>query len=70
MVIDLITCDSGDWDVLAVDGEIYYEGTEIPDHVWLELLETKLNVVCKGWAISDKQMENRTFEKKLKMTQK
>ena len=61
MQIDLITCDSGDWDVLMVDGEIFYEAHEIPDDVWLELLEA-FGVSNKEYCISDEDMENRTFE--------
>jgi hypothetical protein len=61
-MIELITCDSGDWDVLKVNGKIFFEGHEIPDHVWLDLLQTKFAIPCKGYAISDDAMENRTFE--------
>jgi hypothetical protein len=63
--IEVISCASGDWEVLVVDGKIYYEGHEIPDDVWLLVLKD-LGCTTKTREISDRAMEYRTFEKKLK----
>lgn len=37
--VEYITCPGGDWEVLQVDGELYYEGHTIPAETWLKLLE-------------------------------
>ena len=61
-IIEYITCKSGDWNVLIVNGEIYEEGHEIPDFIWLKLLSEKFNTIIVNTEISDEDMENRTFE--------
>ena len=60
--IKYITCESGDWKVLIVNGKLYHEGHDIPEHIWLELLEDKFDVNCKNIEISDDDMLERTFE--------
>lgn len=60
--IKLINCESGDWDVLIIDGKIFDEAHSIQDDVWLDLLKSKLGVDCKKITISDEDMENRVFE--------
>jgi hypothetical protein len=57
--IELITCDSGDWDVLRVDlGEGFnYEGHSIPDYQWIKLLNI-LGYEVEVRNISDEDMEN------------
>ena len=57
MKIELITCESGDWKVLKVDGKIYDEGHSIPDFVWVKLLQEKFGVAFEETIISDEDME-------------
>ena len=35
----MIFCESGDWVVLKLNGEIYEEGHSIPDFLWLKLFK-------------------------------
>jgi hypothetical protein len=56
MKVRLISCESGDWDVLEVDGEVYHEGHSIPDSVWLQLVEM-LGAETETEVISDEAME-------------
>lgn len=55
--VEVITCDSGDWEVLKLNGKVYSEGHDIPVFVWLELLES-LGVTSYEINISDKEMES------------
>lgn len=57
MKIEIISCESGDWEVLKVDDEIYYEGHSIPNEIWIRLLRGKLDVECVESDISDEDME-------------
>lgn len=56
--ITLITCDSGDWEVLRVNlGEYFQsEGHSIPNHTWIELLNL-LGFEVEEKEISDEDME-------------
>ena len=61
-LIELITCESGDWSVLRVNfGENFeYQGHNIPDFKWVELLELlEYEVDCKE--ISDEDMEEGNY---------
>lgn len=55
-VVELITCDSGGWEVLKLNGNIIEEAHSIPNYVWLELL-SMLDVESKEVCISDEEME-------------
>ena len=55
-MLEYITCERGDWVVLKIRGEVYYEGHSIPDYVWLGILEDN-KVKIKETEISDEQME-------------
>ena len=57
-LIELITCESGDWEVLrAISGEDFeHEGHSIPSHGWIELLEI-LGFNVEEKEISDEDME-------------
>jgi hypothetical protein len=57
MKIELINCESGDWEVLKVDGTIYHEGHHIPDFTYHKLLKN-LGAKIKNKTISDEDMEN------------
>lgn len=36
--IRLISNESGDWEVLLLNGEVYEEGHDIPTHTWMNLI--------------------------------
>jgi len=57
-LIELITCKSGDWEVLRANlGEDFiYENHSIPKYVWMDLLE-KLGYKIERKCISDEDME-------------
>lgn len=54
--IEIITCDSGDWEVIKIDGEVYYENHKIPTYIWIEILESLGAKVFES-NISDENME-------------
>jgi hypothetical protein len=60
LLIEVITCESGDWEVLKVDGKIEYEGHDIPEFVWMTLIE-KLGHTADPRIISDEDMENGNY---------
>ena len=51
-----ITNESGDWEVLLLNGEIYYEGHSIPTFIWLNLI-TELGHVVNTRELADEEME-------------
>ena len=57
--VEFITCPEGDWEVLRVDGKLFYENHHIPAETWLELLgglyRKRVEVVQRE--ISDADME-------------
>lgn len=55
-VIELITCDSGDWEVLRVNGEVFEEGHSIPSFIWIRLLND-FDIESEETSISDDEME-------------
>lgn len=57
MKIEIISCESGDWEVLKVDDEVYYQGHEIHNEIWIRLLKSKFNVKFVETEISDEDME-------------
>ena len=36
--IKLITNESGDWEVLLLNGKVYEEGHDIPTYTWINLI--------------------------------
>jgi len=57
-LIELITCNAGDWSVLRVNlGEDFeFQGHSIPNHEWIRLLEL-LGYKVEERNISDEDME-------------
>lgn len=54
--IKLVTNESGDWEMLLLNGEIYYEGHNIPTYAWLNLFrELGYDVSTKD--LTDEKME-------------
>lgn len=60
MRIKLISCGSGDWEVLMVDNEVFHEGHRIPTHIWMDLLSELGNTAIQQ-EISDEDMENQVY---------
>lgn len=54
--VGIIDCEGGDYSVLIVSDEVFYEGHSIPDFIWIDLLKT-LNVQVFQKTVSDKDME-------------
>ena len=54
--IKLISCESGDWHVLSSSEGFEYEGHDIPDHIWINLIR-QLGYEVKKKEISDEDME-------------
>jgi hypothetical protein len=54
--IELITCDSGDWEVLRVDGEVFTENHRLSNLDWIRFLN-RLGYQVKEVGILDEDME-------------
>lgn len=57
--IKLITCESGDWQILKVNGVEFASGHDIPDYKWIELLSKHYGCETEIECISDEEMELR-----------
>lgn len=53
--LEFITCESGDWEVIKINGKVYYEGHSIPSEVWLSILNEFHEI--KNTEITDDEME-------------
>ena len=53
--IELITCDSGDWEVLKIDGKIFAEGHRLSSYDWVRFLN-KLGHKVEEIEISDEDL--------------
>ena len=58
--VELITCETGDWEVLKLNDEIIAEGHSLSNMDWFTLLD-KLDVLFGGTEISDEDMENGNY---------
>ena len=56
--IELLTCPSGEWEVLKLDGDLYGSRDSIPNYMWIGLIKelTGIDVIQKE--VSDDYMEN------------
>lgn len=61
MNVKLITNKSGDWEILSVDGVVFYKGHSIPNHIWLDLLKNMGNEI-QTEEISDEDMETGDYK--------
>lgn len=61
-LIELITNESGDWEILRMDlGEDFeHRGHSTPNHVWIKLLK-RLGYEVDQIEISDEDMEEENF---------
>lgn len=57
--IRLINCESGDWQILEVNGTVWASGHNISDVDWLGLLSEHFNCQIEAMCISDEEMELR-----------
>lgn len=57
--LEYLTCPSGDWEVLKLDGKVFYEGHTIPSEKWLELLG---NIYRKRVEITQKEVSDEDME--------
>lgn len=56
--IKITTCDSGDWEILEIDGKLWTSGHHIDNHVWLELLRLHFGCEIVEECLSDEEMES------------
>ena len=56
-IIRLITNESGDWEVLLLNGKVYEEGHDIPKHTWVNLIRD-LGHEANAEEVTDEEMEN------------
>ena len=57
--IKLTTCESGDWQILEVNGTEWASGHSIAEYDWLELLSEHFDCCIERECISDEEMEAR-----------
>lgn len=57
--VKLTTSESGDWQILEVDGVVWASGHSISDHDWLGLLSEHFNCQIERECVSDEEMESR-----------
>lgn len=55
--IRLISNESGDWKVLLLNGKVYEEGHDIPNHTWVNLIRD-LGHEVNAEEVIDEEMEN------------
>jgi hypothetical protein len=61
-LLELITCESGDWSVLRIDLSegFEYAGHDIPDFIWINFIK-KLGFNVEYKRISDEDMEEGNY---------
>ena len=57
--IKLTTCESGDWQILEVNGTEWVSGHSISEDDWLDLLSEHFDCKIETECISDEEMESR-----------
>lgn len=55
--IEIITCESGDWEILKVDGEEVASGHSLSNQDWIDMLYEHFNMNVVETEISDEDME-------------
>jgi hypothetical protein len=59
--IELISCESGEWQVLKLDGEMFAEGHSIRNEDWITLFSELFGVDIIEKEISDLDMEEGNY---------
>ena len=57
--IKVINCESGDWQILEVNGTEWASGHSLSEHDWLGLLSEHFDCMVECECISDEEMEAR-----------
>lgn len=57
--VKLTNCESGDWQILEVDGVVWASGHSISEHDWLGLISEHFDGMIECTCISDEEMEVR-----------
>lgn len=60
MRVKVITCESGDWTIVEVDGKEVANGHSISNHDWVDILNEDLGIEAIEECISDEEMEMRS----------
>jgi len=58
--IRLVTNESGDWEVLLLNGEVYEEGHDIPADTWIDLIHD-LGHEASIEDVTDEEMEYKLY---------
>ena len=58
--IRLIANESGDWEVLLLNGEVYEEGHDIPTYTWMNLIHDLGHEVSIE-EVTDEEMESNLY---------
>ena len=58
--IKLITCESGDWQILEVNGMAVASDHRIPHTAWLNVLSEHFDCQIEKVCISDEEMQERS----------
>ena len=56
--VKLTNCESGDWQILEINGTVCASGHSISDVDWLRLLSEHFDCQIEAACISDKEMES------------
>ena len=55
--VKLITCESGDWEILEINGTRWASGHSISDNDWLGLLSEHFDCLIERTCVSDEEMK-------------
>lgn len=55
LTIEHITCPSGDYEVVLINGSVDYAGNSIPTFYWIDLLKS-FGFTVRSTEVSDEQM--------------
>lgn len=58
-IIKVTNCESGDWQILEIDGVEWASGHRLTEHDWLGLLSEHFDAQIECECISDEEMESR-----------
>lgn len=57
VTIKLISCESGEWEILELNGETYSSGHRMENYDWINLIKTLTGIKIEKVTISDEEME-------------
>lgn len=56
--IKVTNCESGDWQILEVNGTVWASGHRLTEHDWLGLLSEYFDCMIECHCVSDEEMES------------